>query len=116
MQLVNRIDNIIKEKGEISFYKENDWNEVYWNIIFYFELFDLPTCVLYVQNNMDKFEKLKNELKENRKRKLNQEKEKKNQKKNFFFGKLNRNNKTKSKENVMEFRKENFRFNDDRTK
>ena len=103
MQLVNRIDNIIKEKGEISFYKENDWNEVYWNIIFYFELFDLPTCVLYVQNNMDKFEKLKNELKENRKRKLNQEKEKKNQKKNFFFGKLNRNNKNKSKENVMEF-------------
>ena len=67
MKLVELIDNIIKEKGEISFYRENEWSDVYWNIVFYFQLFDLPTCVLYVQNNMDKFEKLKNILKENKK-------------------------------------------------
>ena len=60
MKLVELIDNIIKEKGEISFYRENEWSDVYWNIVFYFQLFDLPTCVLYVQNKMDKFEKLKN--------------------------------------------------------
>ena len=93
MKLVEKIDEIIKEKGELYFYKENEWSEIYWNIVFYFQLFDLPTCVLYVQNNMDKFEKLKNILKENTKRRYNKdkekEKEKKQQKRNFFlFNKL----------------------------
>ena len=89
IQLSKKIDEIIKNNGELYFYKEIDWNDIYWNIIFYFQLFDLPTCVLYVQNNMEKFEKLKNILKENKKRKFN--KEKKVQKKNiFFFGKLNK--------------------------
>jgi SNF2 family DNA or RNA helicase len=101
MKLVELIDNIIKEKGEISFYRENDWSDVYWNIVFYFQLFDLPTCVLYVQNNMDKFEKLKNILKENKKRKLAKEKEKK-QKINFFqkFNKTNKIKETESLSNV----------------
>ena len=101
MKLVELIDNIIKEKGEISFYRENEWSDVYWNIVFYFQLFDLPTCVLYVQNNMDKFEKLKNILKENKKRKLAKEKEKK-QKINFFqkFNKTNKIKETESLSNV----------------
>ena len=92
MLLTKKIDEIIKNYGELFFYKENDWNELYWNIIFYFQLFDLPTCVLYVQNNISKFEKLKNILKENIKRKF--QKEKKSQKKGglFFFGKLNKTN------------------------
>ena len=93
MNLVAKIDNIIKEKGEIFFYKENEWEEIFFNIIFYFELFDLPTCVLYVQNNMSKFEKIKNDLKENKKRKLIQEKEKeKKNQKIFFFQKYKNKN------------------------
>ena len=92
MLLLKKIDEIIKNYGELFFYKENDWSELYWNIIFYFQLFDLPTCVLYVQNNISKFEKLKNILKENIKRKF--QKERKSQKKGglFFFGKLNKTN------------------------
>jgi len=89
MELVKKIDEIINLKGQIYFYKEKNWSDVYWNIIFYFQLFDLPTCVLYVQNNIEKFEKIKNILKENKKRKFNQEK-KQPQKKNFFFGKMNK--------------------------
>ena len=88
MELTKKIDEIIKQKGEMFFYKGNDWNDVYWNIVFYFQLFDLPTCVLYVQNNIEKFEKIKNNLKENIKRKFN--KEKKTTKKLFNFGKMNK--------------------------
>ena len=105
MKLVELIDNIIKEKGEISFYRENEWSDVYWNIVFYFQLFDLPTCVLYVQNNMDKFEKLKNILKENKKRKLAKEKEKK-QKINFFQ-KFNIGNKIKETESLSNISTDN---------
>ena len=88
MELTKKIDEIIKQKGEIFFYKENEWNDVYWNIIFYFQLFDLPICVLYVQNNIEKFEKININLKENIKRKFN--KEKRMSKKNFIFGKMNK--------------------------
>ena len=105
MKLVELIDNIIKEKGEISFYRENEWSEVYWNIVFYFQLFDLPTCVLYVQNNMDKFEKLKNILKENKKRKLAKEKEKKQ--KTNFFQKFNIGNKIKETESLSNISTDN---------
>ena len=101
MNLMEKIDNIIKTRGEISFYKENEWSEIYFNIIFYFELFDLPNCVLFVQNNMSKFEKIKNELKENRNRKLmTREKEKEKKKGIFFFQKFNRANRLKSNENI----------------
>ena len=90
MELIKTIDEIIQKHGEIYFYRENEWSEIYWNIIFYFELFDLPTCVLYIQNNMEKFEKIKNKLKENKKRKFASVKEKKTTKLNFFMGKLNK--------------------------
>ena len=99
IQLKDKIDEIIKEKGELFFYKQSEWTDVYWNIVFYFQLFDLPTCNLYVENNMTKFEKLNNELKENRKRKLN--KEKKVQKKNFFF-RLKTNNDSSTNENTLD--------------
>ena len=71
MNLIKSIDNIFSEKGEKHFYSINDNinNNIYLNIIFYFELFDLPLCVLYVQNDMDKFEKIKNQLKTNLERK-----------------------------------------------
>ena len=93
MELIRNIDEIIKNKGEIYFYQKNEWDDTYWNIIFYFELFDLPTCVLYVQNDMEKFEKIKNKLKENKKRKFNKEiKQQTTKKKNFFLGKLNKTN------------------------
>ena len=85
--LLKKIDEIIKDNGQIYFYKENDLNNIFLNIVFYFQLFDLPTCVLYVENNIEKFEKLKNILKENKKRKFNKEK------KNIlqtFFGKINK--------------------------
>jgi enoyl-[acyl-carrier-protein] reductase (NADH) len=114
MKLVEKIDEIIKEKGELYFYKENEWSETYWNIVFYFQLFDLPTCVLYVQNNMDKFEKLKNILKENKKRKLEKEKEKEKEKKskmNFLFHKLNLGNKNKETENISDLSTEYSKYN-----
>ena len=71
MNLTKAIDNIFSEKGEIFFYQGNNEfiNNIYLNIIFYFELFDLPLCVLYVQNDMDKFEKIKDQLKVNLERK-----------------------------------------------
>ena len=70
MNLVKSIDDIFSEKGEKYFYSiNNDINNIYLNIVFYFELFDLPLCALYVQNDMDKFEKIKNQLKNNLERK-----------------------------------------------
>ena len=89
IELIRKIDEIIKDKGEIYFYQKNEWDDIYWNIIFYFELFDLPTCVLFVQNNMEKFEKIKNKLIENKKRKFNKE-VKQPKKKGFLLGKLNK--------------------------
>ena len=67
MNLYKEIDKIFSEKGENIFYNGiNDIdNNIYLNIIFYFELFDLPLCVLYIQNDMDKFEKIKDQLKIN---------------------------------------------------
>ena len=88
IELTKKIDEMIKQRGEIYFYKENNWNDVFWNIIFYFQLFDLPMCVLYVQNNIEKFEKININLKENIKRKFN--KERRNTKKNLIFGKMNK--------------------------
>jgi hypothetical protein len=73
INLIKEIDRIFNEKGESFFYKGINNNEIenniYLNIIFYFELFDLPLCVLFVENDMDKFEKIKNQLKENLERK-----------------------------------------------
>ena len=71
INLIKEIDKIFSEKGEKSFYEGNNFinDNVYLNIIFYFELFDLPLCVLYVENDMDKFEKIKDQLKRNLERK-----------------------------------------------
>ena len=112
MNLIEKIDTIIKSRGEISFYKEIEWSEIYFNIIFYFELFDLPNCVLYVQNKMSKFEKIKNELKENRNRKLmSKEKEKEKKKINFFFQKFNRGGKPKPGDHVSNLSFDKFNSN-----
>ena len=89
MELIKKIDEIIKEKGEIYFYQENNWSDIYWNIIFYFELFDLPTCVLYVENDIEKFEKINKKLRENKKRKFNKS-AKVPKKNNFFIGRMNK--------------------------
>ena len=65
INLIKEIDRIFSEKGESIFYKGINNNDIeiniYLNIIFYFELFDLPLCVLFVENDMDKFEKIKNQ-------------------------------------------------------
>ena len=81
MNLINEIDKIFGEKGENYFYDINNIDtDLYLNIIFYFQLFDLPLCVLFVQNNMDKFEKIKDQLKQNLERKnILKKKNKKNQ-------------------------------------
>ena len=82
MNLIEEIDKIFKEKGEKFFYNINNIdNNIYLNIVFYFELFDLPLSILYVQNDMDKFEKIKNQLKQNLERKNILKK--KNKKENF---------------------------------
>ena len=88
MNLIKEIDRIFNEKGESTFYKginnSDIENNIYLNIIFYFELFDLPLCVLFVENDIDKFEKIKNQLKENLERK-NILKKKKNKNFNMTF-------------------------------
>ena len=85
MNLIKAIDKIFSEKGEISFYKGNiDIDkDIYLNIVFYFELYDLPLCVLYVENDMDKFEKIKDQLKINLERKNILKK--KNKKDDFYM-------------------------------
>ena len=99
MNLMKSIDNIFSEKGENYFYRINNDinNNIYLNIIFYFELFDLPLCVLFVQNDMDKFEKIKNKLKGNLERKNII---KRNNKKNDFYKTFTSNNWKELKNNL----------------
>ena len=71
--LVKEVDNIIKNQGEKYFYKETFHNDkyyrhIFWNLVFYFQVFDLPTCVLYVENDAKKFEEIKISFMESRSR------------------------------------------------
>ena len=55
-KLIEEVDKIINEEGEILFYKKFEDNklkylDLYLSIIFYFELFDLPLLVLYTPKN-----------------------------------------------------------------
>lgn len=54
LKLLNDIDNIIKNNGEkyffISDYHNHPQNkEIFWNILFYFQLLNLPTIVMTLQ-------------------------------------------------------------------
>ena len=59
-KLINTIDEINKNSGELYFYTkkklENYKIDLYLNIIFYFKLFDLPLFVLYIENDSKIFE------------------------------------------------------------
>ena len=55
-KLIDDIDKLINEEGEIFFYKKFEdkklqYLDIYLSIIFYFKLFDLPLFVLYTPKN-----------------------------------------------------------------
>jgi hypothetical protein len=65
--LVKEIDNIIKNHSEVyffleSFYQDNYQRHIFWNLVFYFKLFNLPTFVLYIDNKDEQFVKIKKEI------------------------------------------------------
>ena len=76
-KLVNEIDEINKNFGEQYFYTKKKLEnhkmiDLYISIVFYFKLFDLPLFVLYIENDLKKFENIiKKEIEENKVRKNN---------------------------------------------
>ena len=52
-KLLDELDNLINDKGEIFFYKKLEENQydLYLSVIFYFKLFDLPLLILYRPKN-----------------------------------------------------------------
>ena len=68
--LVKEIENIIENDiyNEACFYLENFSNKNYknnilfWNLVFYFKLFNLPTFVLYIDNDEEQFIKINKEI------------------------------------------------------
>ena len=65
--LVKEIDNIIKNHSEVyffleSFYQDNYQRHIFWNLVFYFKLFNLPTFVLYIDNKDEQYVKIKKEI------------------------------------------------------
>lgn len=73
--LVKEVDNIIKNHGEKYFYQEDLYKDkyhrhIFWNIAFYFQVFDLPLCVMYVQNNEERFLKMETFLEESKARRI----------------------------------------------
>ena len=94
-KLIEEVDKIINEEGEILFYKKLEENklkymDLYLSMIFYFELFDLPLLVLYTPKN--KGNNIINEFNEkiqlNKIRKLN--KKEKSQKKSISPDRVSR--------------------------
>ena len=71
--LKNQIDNLLKEFSDIAFYKRIPSDNillstVYLNIIYYFQLFDLPLFVLYIPKNSNITDELIFSLNENKAR------------------------------------------------
>ena len=55
-KLIQEVDKLINEEGELFFYKKFEDNksryfDLYLSIIFYFKLFDLPLLILYTPKN-----------------------------------------------------------------
>lgn len=74
-KLISQIDEIIEALGEYCFYinfnpENNKMMNLYFNLIFYFKLFDLPLFVIYIEKNKKNFEeKIITEIEESIKRK-----------------------------------------------
>ena len=63
--LVKEIENIIKNHSEEYFFLESFYNyqrHIFWNLVFYFKLFNLPTFVLYIDNKDEQYIKIKKEI------------------------------------------------------
>ena len=84
-KLIEEVDKLINEEGELFFYKKFEDNkfkyfDLYLSIIFYFKLFDLPLLILYTPKN--KGNNIINEFNEqiqlNKLRKLNKTEKNKN--------------------------------------
>jgi hypothetical protein len=59
VKLTSEIDNIIKEKGDKyffigEFHNHAEHREIFWNILFYFQLLSLPTVVMTLQQDLTK--------------------------------------------------------------
>ena len=59
--LVKEVDNIIKNNTDYYFYTSDFYNDkyqrdIFWNLNFYFQLLDLPVCVLYIEKRPEKLE------------------------------------------------------------
>lgn len=70
VKLTSEIDNIIKEKGDKYFFISEYHNhpqhrEIFWNILFYFQLFNLPTVVMTLQQDLTKLRAAVDEMKFN---------------------------------------------------
>jgi hypothetical protein len=54
--LLKETENLIKNNGEryfllTDYYQQKEHRQIFWNIVFYFQLLNLPTSVLYIQKN-----------------------------------------------------------------
>lgn len=70
VKLTSEIDCIIKEKGDKYFFLSDYHNhaqhrEVFWNILFYFQMFNLPTVVLTLQQDLTKLRTAADEMQSN---------------------------------------------------
>ncbi len=68
VKLTKEIDSIINEKGDKYFFLSEYHNhprhcEVFWNILFYFQLFNLPTVVMTLQPDSPKLRAAVDEMK-----------------------------------------------------
>jgi len=70
VKLINEIDNIIKNHGDKYFFLNDYHNkpqhrEIFWNILFYFQLLNLPTIVMALQQDIIKLRSAIEEMKNN---------------------------------------------------
>ncbi len=91
--LVKEVDNLIKNHKEFYFYQEAFYKDkyqrsIFWNLVFYFELIDLPLCVLYLEKRPEKLQELYNFLNESSQRRIIKKKQT-TLKPNYSFEKLN---------------------------
>ncbi|MCQ2816163.1 MAG: hypothetical protein MJ252_02745 [archaeon] len=72
--LIKEVDNIIKNHGEKffftkSFYNDSYMRHVFWNLVFFFNLFDLPFCIMYLEKDPMYFSNLSSKMEEMKERK-----------------------------------------------
>ena len=77
--LVKEVDNIIKNNTDYYFYTSDFYNDkyqrdIFWNLNFYFQLLDLPVCVLYIEKRPEKLEEIISLLHESTTRRITKKK------------------------------------------